>query len=218
MRRTLVASLVLVAAVSAPAAAQTCLGLASHSAGQMQVTGNASFTDLANTFGGTFGYGLPSGVFGKAGVATTSYDGVDGSAIDLGAQAGYQMSVGKAAICPVASFSLGMGPKDIDGAGTDLSSRQGTFGLAVGTAMGASQRMQIVPAVSLGLAYRSDKIEDATSSLSVSETYAQAGLGVGLVFNQNITVRPSVTIPVGLLGNNDPTFGLTVGMNFGSKR
>ena len=214
MRRTLVASLALVAAVSAPAAAQTCLGLASHSAGQMQVSGNASITDLANTFGGTFGYGLPSGVFGKASVATTSYDAVDGSAIDLGAQAGYQMSVGKASICPVASLSLGMGPKDIDTTGSDLSSRQGTIGLAVGTSMAASPRMQIVPAASLGLAYRSQK---TTGSPSASETYGQAALGVGLVFNSNITVRPSVSIPLGSDLSNDPTFGLSVGMNFGSK-
>lgn len=218
MRRTLVASLVLFAAVSAPAAAQTCLGLASHSAGQMQVAGNASFSDLTNAFGGTFGYGLPSGVFGKAGVATTSYDGVDGSAIDLGAQVGYQMSVGKAAqICPVASLGLGMGPKDIDAAGSDLSSRQGTLGVAVGTSMSASPRMQIVPAASLGLAYRSEKIEDATGSLDASETYGQASLGVGVVFNSNITVRPSVSIPLGSDFSNDPTFGLTMGINFGRK-
>lgn len=217
MRRTLVASLALLAAVSAPAAAQTCLGLASHSAGQMQVTGNASFTDLANSYGGTFGYGLSSGVFGKAGVATTSYDAV-GSAIDLGAQVGYQMSVGRASVCPVASLGLGMGPKDIDATGSDLSNRQGTLGLAVGTTMSASPRMQIVPAAGLGLAYRSDKFEDATTSFSASETYAQASLGVGLVFNQNISVRPSVSIPLGSALSNDPTFGLTVGMNFGSKR
>ena len=41
MRRTLVVSLALIAVVNAPAAAQTCLGLSSHSTGQMQVAGNA---------------------------------------------------------------------------------------------------------------------------------------------------------------------------------
>ena len=220
MRRTLVASLALFVAVSAPAAAQTCLGLASHSAGPMQVTGNASFTDLANSVGGTFGYGLPSGVFGKAGVATTSYDAV-GSAIDLGAQAGYEMSLGKASqvsVCPVASFAIGMGPKDIDAVGTDFSSRQGTVGVSVGTSMNASPRMRIVPNAGMALAYRRDKLQQSAGYVDFSDTYALASVGVGLVVNSNISLRPSVSIPLGSDFSNDPTFGLTVGMNFGSKR
>jgi len=218
MRRTLVASLALVAAVSAPAAAQTCLGLASHSAGQMQVTGNASFTDLANSFGGTFGYGLPSGVFGKAGVATTSYDAIDGSAIDLGAQAGYQMSLGKASqvsVCPVASFAIGMGPNDIDPVGTDFSSRQGTVGVSVGTTMGANPRMRIVPNAGMALAYRRDKLQQSAGYVDFSDTYALASLGVGIVFNSNISLRPNVSIPLGSDFSNDPTLGVTMGINFG---
>ena len=66
MRRTLVVSMALFAVVNAPAAAQTCLGLASHSAGQMQVAGNAQFTDISNSFGASFGYGQPAGMFANA--------------------------------------------------------------------------------------------------------------------------------------------------------
>ena len=114
MRRTLLVSMALLAVVSAPAAAQTCLGLASHANGQMQVAGNASFTDLSNSFGGSFGYGQPGGVFANAQIGTTSFDGLDGSATDLGVQGGYQLTVGQAQmqLCPVASFGVGMGPKD----------------------------------------------------------------------------------------------------------
>jgi hypothetical protein len=220
MRRTLIVSLALFAVANAPAAAQTCLGLASHSNGQMQVSGNASFTDAYNSFGGTFGYGVPAGVFGNAMLGTTSYDGLDGSAIDLGAQAGYQLSVGRASqyqVCPVASLSLGMGPNDVDGAGTDISSRQGTLGFAIGTTMGANPRMKIVPNAGLGLAYRQLKQDDGTTSLEDSETYGLANIGVGLIFNSNIAVRPSISIPLGSDFSNDPTFGLTVAYNFGSK-
>ena len=42
-----------------------------------------------------------------------------------------------------------------------------------------------------------------------------AQLGVGLVMNQNISIRPSVDLP--LKSGNDTRFGLTVGYNFGSK-
>jgi len=217
MRRTFVVALALVAVVNAPAAAQTCLGLPSHSNGQMQVTGNASFTDLSNSFGTSFGYGQPRGIFGNAQLGTTSFDGVDGSAIDLGAQAGYQLTVSQAQVCPVASLSLGMGPKDIDGAGTDMSSRQGTIGFAVGKVMGSNPRMRIVPNAGLGLAYRKLKLDDGTASVEASETYGQASVGVGLIFNSHIAVRPSISIPLGSDLSNDPTFGLTVAYNFGSK-
>jgi hypothetical protein len=217
MRRTLVVSLALFAVVNAPAAAQTCLGLPSHSNGQMQVTGNATFTDLSNSFGTSIGYGQPAGIFGNAQLGTTSYDGLDGSAIDLGAQAGYQLTVSQAQVCPVASFSLGMGPNDVDGAGTDVSSRQGTIGFAVGKVMGSNPKMKLVPNAGLGLAYRKQKLDDGTSSIEASETYGQASVGLGLIFNSHLAVRPSISIPLGSDFSNDPSFGLSVAYNFGSK-
>ena len=73
-----------------------------------------SFTDLSNSFGASFGYGSPPACSPAPSSAPTSYDGLDGSPIDLGAQAGYQLTLGRAAqmqVCPVASLSLGMGPK-----------------------------------------------------------------------------------------------------------
>ena len=217
MRRTFIVSLALFAVVNAPAAAQTCLGLPSHSNGQMQVTGNATFTDLSNSFGTSIGYGKTAGIFGNAQLGTTSYDGLDGSAIDLGAQAGYQLTVSQAQVCPVASLSLGMGPNDVDGAGTDLSSRQGTIGFAVGKVMGSNPKMKLVPNAGLGLAYRQQKLDDGTSSVEASETYGQASVGLGLIFNSHIAVRPSISIPLGSDFSNDPSFGLTVAYNFGSK-
>jgi hypothetical protein len=220
MRRTLVVSMALFVAVNAPAAAQACLGLASHSNGQMQVAGNAAFTDLYNSYGGSFGYGQPAGVFANAQVGTTSYDGLDGSQIDLGGQVGYQLTVGRAAqaqVCPVASFGLGMGPNDIGGAGVDASATRGSLGFAVGKEMGANPKMRIVPNGGLGLAYQKQKLDDGTTSLEASETYGLASIGVGLIFNSNIAVRPSISIPLGSDLSNDPTFGLTVAYNFGSK-
>ena len=77
MRRTTLAllssrSLVL----CSQASAQTCVGMPSFASGNMQVAGGGTFADGANGFGGTFGYGAPKGLYGKAGVGTTSYDGL----------------------------------------------------------------------------------------------------------------------------------------------
>jgi len=220
MRRTLVVSMALLAVVNAPAAAQACLGLASFSNGNMQVSGNGQFTEGANRYGAGFSYGLPASVFGGAQISTTSFDGAEASSLGIGANLGYQLSLGKAAnvhVCPVASLELGMGP-DVDSTattpGSNASSRLANLGFSVGTTMAASPRMQIIPSVGLGLAYNQLRLEGATTN--PSETYGQAQLGVGLVFNQTIAVRPSVSIPLGLEGS-DPTFGLTVAYSFGSK-
>lgn len=222
MRRSLVVSLALAAMVNAPAVAQTCQGLASFSAGQMQVAGNAQFPEGGNVWGGSFSYGMPSGVYAGADLSTTSFDGLDQSSLGIGAHAGYQMKLGrtgKMSLCPVAKLSLGMGPddeaNDINSSSTDVH-----FGVALGTEMGANQQLRILPTAGLGLQYSKLKIEDTSAggaSIEGSETYALARLGVGFVFNQQISVRPTVDIPVGSDLINDPTFGITVGYNFGSK-
>jgi hypothetical protein len=218
MRRTLFVSMALVAAVNAPAVAQTCLGLASFTSGNMQVSGNGQFTEGANRFGAGFAYGIPAGVFAGAQLSTTSYEAADASSLGIGANVGYQLNLGKSAnihVCPVAGFELGMGPDD-DATNTDASSQNANLGFSLGTTLRGSPRMQIIPTVGLGLAYSKLKVEDATTSSELSDTYGQAQLGVGLVFNQSIAVRPSVSIPLGLEGS-DPTFGVTVAYSFGSK-
>jgi Outer membrane protein beta-barrel domain len=221
MRRSLVVSLALLAIVRSQAVAQTCQGMASFSAGQMQVSGNAQFGDLSNSFGGGISYGLPSGIYAGANLSTTSFDGLDQSSLGVGANVGYQMSVGKAskiALCPVARLAIGMGPDeeafDINAGSTDLH-----FGLAVGTSMGTNPRMRILPTAGLGLQYTKFKVEDTGpggSTTEASETYPLARLGLGLIFNQQISVRPSVDIPISS-DLNETSFGVTVGYNFGSR-
>jgi hypothetical protein len=222
MRRTLVVSLALFAVVNAPAAAQTCQGLASYNAGQMQVAASTQFGEFSNTWGGSFSYGVPSGVYGGLDLSTESFDNDGGSSLGIGGHAGYQMKLGrtgKISLCPVARLALGMGPDD---EANDINGSQthGHVGLALGTEMGSTPRMRILPTAGLGLQYSKYKQEDTGpggSTFEASETYALARIGVGFVFNQQITVRPTVDIPLGSDLNSDPAFGLTVGYNFGSK-
>jgi outer membrane autotransporter protein len=224
MRRSLVVSLALLAVVRSQAVAQSCQGLASFTAGQMQVAANAQFPEGGKIWGGSFSYGMPSGVFAGADVSTTSLDNDGGSSLGIGAHAGYQMKLGRSGklnLCPVARLALGMGPDaeegntSIDGSSTDMH-----FGLALGTEMGANQQLRILPTAGLGLQYSKLKSEitgPGAGTIEASETYGLARLGVGFVFNQQISVRPTIDIPVGSDLINDPTFGLSVGYNFGSK-
>jgi len=220
MRRSLMVPLALLAIVKSPAAAQTCQGMASFSHGQLQVAGSAQFPEAAKIWGGSLTYGLPSGLYAGADVSNTSIDNDGGSSMGLGAHAGYQMKVGrtqKLALCPVANLALGMGPDD-DAADINSSQTSANFGFALGTEMGATQQMRIIPTAGLGLQYSKFKVDQAGATvLDASETYGLARLGVGFVFNQQISVRPTVDIPVGSDLQNDPTFGVSVGYNFGSK-
>jgi hypothetical protein len=212
MRRSLVVTLALLAIVRSPAVAQTCMGMASFSSGPVQIAGNAAFTDGANRLGASAAYGLPGSVFGSVGIGTTSIDGLD-SSLDFGVDLGYQMQVGKAQICPVASLGYDNGP-DSDSNGINSSTRSAGFGLAMGAPMGTSQ-LQIVPTAGLGLIYAKSKVEiTGFGSGEGSDAYGVAQLGLGLVVNQTIAIRPSVAIPLGLTGS-DPSFGVTVGFNFG---
>ena len=219
MRRSLVVSLALAAMVNAPAVAQTCQGLASFSAGQMQVAGSAQFPEGGKVWGGSFSYGMPSGIYAGADLSSLSIDNDGGSSLGIGAHAGYQMKLGrtgKLSLCPVANLALGMGPDD-DAAEVNSSSTNAHFGLALGTEMGANQQLRILPTAGLGLQYTKFSQEvGGVDQGDVSDTYGLARVGVGFVFNQQISVRPTIDIPVGL-DNSDPTFGITVGYNFGSK-
>jgi Outer membrane protein beta-barrel domain len=222
MRRSLVVSLALLAIVRSPAVAQTCQGFASFSAGQMQVAARAQFPEGGNVWGGSFSYGVPAGIYGGADISTTSFDGIDANSLGIGAHAGYQMKLGRTGklnLCPVASLALGMGPDD-ESIDLNSSSTDVHFGLALGTEMGSTPRMRIIPTAGLGLQYSKAKAEDTSpggTTLEASETYGLARLGVGFVFNQQISVRPTIDIPVGSDLITDPTFGVSVGYNFGSK-
>jgi hypothetical protein len=222
MRRRVVVSLALLAMANAPAVAQTCQGLASFSAGPMQVAGSAQFGEFSNTWGGSFSYGVPSGVYGGLDLSTESFDNDGGSSLGIGAHAGYQMKLGRASkisLCPVARLALGMGPddeaNDQNGSQTNVH-----FGFALGTEMGSTPRMRILPTAGLGLQYSKLKVEDTSpggTTSEASETYGLARIGVGLVFNNQISVRPTIDIPLGSDISSDPAFGLTLGYSFGKR-
>jgi hypothetical protein len=213
MRRILLLSLALPLLLGSKAAAQACAGMPSFASGPMQITAGGSFADGASSFGGTFGYGRPAGLYGKAGIGTTSYDGLDGSSFDFGVGGGYQIplqSSRKAELCPIASLSFGSGPNDVLGSGVDMSTRDFAFGAALGAQVGNSPQMQILPNASFQFANKRIEIDDAAGS----ESYGLLTLGTGFVFNSRFSVNPSISIPLGLDGSST-SFGLVGAMNFG---
>jgi len=217
MRRMLLLSLALPLMLGTRAAAQTCVGMPSFSSGQMQVAAGGSFADGASSFGGTFGYGAPQGLYGKAGIGSTSYDGLDGSSLDLNVAGGYQIPLKtsrKAELCPVASLSIGSGPNDISGTGFDMSSRTFGFGASAGVLVGRSSQVQILPNASFQFANTRVSLDNGTTSTSGSESYGVLTLGTGFVFNSRYSLNPSINIPMGLDGA-DASFSLMGAIHFG---
>ena len=221
-RRSLVVSVALMAILSAPVRGQTCLGLASYSGAPVQVSGKGSLTSTSTSFLAGLGYGLPSSVFGSVAFGTTSDDNFGGSSREIGATAGYQIALGRTGaiqLCPIASFGLGLGPTNTLNSGVDRSRKTASIGVALATSFVASPRMKIVPSVGLSYAYQLDKAENnaGASLFQIAEHFALAQVGVGLVLDSNLSVRPGVDIPFSL-NIKDPSVALTVSYSFGRKR
>lgn len=217
MRKHLFLSAALVAVLGSEAAAQTCTGMPAFASGPVQVSGLGAFADGTNSFGGAIGYGRPASLFAKAGVASTSVDGLDGSEIGVGATVGYQLAVGtkqQFEVCPVATAQYGFGRNDVFEADDKLSTRGLTAGVAVGTALGTNEKLRIVPNAALAFAYAQNKYESSLGDGDVSESFALATLGLGFVFNSSFGLAPTVSFPIGL-DNGDASFGLTGSVHFG---
>ena len=217
MRRILILSLAFPLYLSTQAAAQTCAGMPAFSSGKMQIAGGGQFADGANSFGGTFGYGTPKSLYGKAGIGTTSYDAANASSFDFNVGGGYQIPLRAsrtAELCPIASLGLSSGPNDVLGSGVDLSSRTFALGASVGAVLGRTQQLRILPNAAFQFADTRATADDGTNSASASQSYALLTLGTGFVFNSRFSLNPSISFPIGLDGGST-SFGLMGAMNFG---
>ena len=204
----------LVAGVAATAQAQICAGTAPFSAGAMRVGANAEFPENSKILGGEFAWGHQSGLYLGGSVSRGTTDGVDGSALRFGGNAGYEVSTAsmpKLRFCPVASLGYTTLP-DIGTANASMLDY--AVGGAVGGMLSASDNISIVPSATLAWTGARLKVSDAGTSTTASDSWAQARLAAGIVFNSQITVAPVVTIPISHDGDKT-RFGFAASYNFG---
>jgi hypothetical protein len=216
VRRVLLFSSLLLLLVSQTSVAQTCLGMPSFASGRIGVSPGVSIADGSTGYGAGVTYGAPRNFYGAIGVLATDYDGVGASSTNLNLSAGYQIPLesARAEICPIASLSLGWGPDDVLGPGTDISNRTIAAGASFGIVVGQGSQVQFVPNASLLLASSRLSVSDGNESVSDSEGFAALALGTGFVFASRYSLNPIITIPVGL-GDSDPSFGLWAAIHFG---
>lgn len=198
--------------------AQACLGNPSFSVNHLQVAASAAFDENATSFAGTF-IGGSETLFTGLSVGGATYDGVSGATLLAGISGGFQvpLSSGSAQVCPIVGATFGFGPSDFDGSGTNFRSQAYNFGLAAGGELFRSARLAVVPSLSVGFVYTAATATGPLSTSTETDTYGIAGAAVGFVLSDRLSVRPSVSVPIGLEGA-DPVFGIGFALNYGGRR
>jgi hypothetical protein len=204
----------LVAGVAATADAQICNGTAPFTAGQMRVGASAEFPDGGKIYGGEFAWGQANGLYLGGTLARTTVDNSDISAMDFGANGGYEMrfeSMPKLRFCPNASLGYMKGP---DFGAIETSTLHYSIGGSVGSVVSTSDNLAIVPSAGLNWVGARAKATQGGTSATASDSWGQARLSAGFVFNRAITVAPVVTIPISHDGD-ETRFGFAASYNFG---
>ncbi len=216
-RLSIIAAFSLIAAL--PAHAQLCAGTASYTTGRMQVGGQFLSNDDYSSYGVGLNVGNARGLYGGVHLANNDYDFVDESGLAIGVGGGYQLRPAKQGfqICPVAAMTIGLGPDNIGGSNTDMSTFQFSAGALIGLVAHRSGNMQIIPTG--GLSVVNSKVTISAPGgdpLEDSETFFALDLGAGLVFNSVWTIRPMLSLPMGA-DNREESVSLGVSYNFGKR-
>jgi hypothetical protein len=216
-RLSIIAAFSLIAAL--PAHAQLCAGTASYTTGRMQVGGQFLSNDDYSSYGVGLNVGKARGLYGGVQLANNDYDFIDESGMVIGVGGGYQLRPAKQGfqICPAASLAIGLGPDNIGGSNTDMSTFQFSAGALIGLVAHRSGNFQLIPTG--GLAIVNSKVSLSVpggGSAEDSETYMAIDLGAGLVFNSVWTIRPMLSLPMGA-DNREESVSLGVSYNFGKR-
>jgi hypothetical protein len=186
--------------------AQVCTGFGSLSGSRYRLDVSAASYTYATAVGASVTAGR--NLFATVGVGSTRDAELHASTYDLRAQAGYDVPMGREpfTFCPLVMLSYSLGPYDFmlhEGHFTYLDAGVG-LGLAVIAVRSA--RLTVIPAVGARysrLALR--RVSSATVQVSQgsgwvkTDWYGLLNAGLGIVIDNMVTVRPGVSVPLGLV-------------------
>jgi hypothetical protein len=225
-------------AVLAPASlrAQVCAGFPSLRDTRFRVAASAA----SYTYATALGVSLTAGkkVFGTLGAGVTRDGELHATTYDFGLEGGTDIAIGaerRLFLCPVAALSVSLGPYDFLLRPEDHRSVSGAVGLGLAGVAVRTHRLTVLPAGGLRAvrlrATRTYTSPEETIGWTESDTYVLFSLGVGLVVNEALTIRPGVTLPFRLAGRGNEyaaavpfgreerevSLGISVGINFGRR-
>jgi opacity protein-like surface antigen len=196
MRRTLLVSVFGLALLPAAMAAQVCRGfpaLTGSSNGHVGV--GVSFFENGKGYGGEVTFGGPLFVMGFF-----NYIDPDDTSLSLkvvGAGVGYEAAAGsQISVCPGVTASYGFG---LEVFGVDFTTIQVTPGVALGLTSNVSSTVSVTPFAEGALVY--SRVEADAGPLGDASGDNWSGLlnlGLGLGFNDRLTIRPAASIPLAI--------------------
>jgi hypothetical protein len=203
MTKQLLIATALIAGVATTAKAQLCAGNASFSAGRMRAGDGAEFPAGAKAYGAGLTWSHRGGTYFGGQITRQNPTGGAESATDLQANVGYQTSfdgLGKTRFCPTAHLGITSRPNNQEG--VTHYALGGTFGQV----LSSSDNMTLAPSLGVSWVHY--------SSGSTSDSWIEATLGAGFIFNRDVTFTPMLRLPLNRDGA-DPTFGFSLWYNFG---
>lgn len=221
MRRSihhLLPAALLVATLPAAAVAQACLGNASFASNHLQMSGSYTFTDDFDELGAAFTSGSNS-VFAGLGVSSHSFDGGDAN-LRIGGSLGYQVPVsasGRVQACPLLRASYGLPTDDYNGTGGKLTTQSYGLGLAFGGTLMQRERLALIPSVQATVQRDVFTVRGGLSPDDITDTYATIGLALGIVMNDALSLRPSLSLPMNARFD-EPLYGIGLSLNYGRRR
>ncbi|HRQ77840.1 MAG TPA: hypothetical protein PLY94_04510 [Gemmatimonadaceae bacterium] len=216
--RAAVRTALLLAALPAVAVAQVCLGNASFANNHLQMSGAYTFTSDFDELGAAFTSGSNS-VFAGLGVSSYSVGGGDPN-LRIGGSLGYQVPVsasGRVQACPLLRATYGLPTDDYNGTGGELTTQSYGLGLAFGGVLLQRERLALIPSVQASVQRDIFTIRGGLVPDDIADTYATVGLALGIVMNDALSLRPSVSLPMNA-AFDEPLFGIGLSLNYGRRR
>ena len=190
--------LMALSAVPAVMQAQLCVGQAKWSAGSLKVGGRAEFGSGFTDLLGGIGWGKDGGIFLNANAGISNGGGE--TAVLLSGEVGKELTkagAGKVALCPIANVDIEL-PKHDFSAQLFAAGLSGGYPLSVNS---KSMTLSLTGAAQLALDHSSitgttcDAIENLGGDCTNSDILAIFDAGVGLVFNERISLVPVLRVP-----------------------
>jgi hypothetical protein len=194
MRRTFLAAAFALGFLPAALSAQVCRGfpaLAGNTTGHVGV--GASFFDGGKGFGAQATFGGP--LFVQGFFNYFDFDNTTLSLKTVGGGVGYEAAASsQVSVCPGVVVSYGFG---LEALGIDITTLQVAPGIALGLTSDVSPTVSVTPFAEAALAYvRVMADAGPLGDASEDDWAGLLDLGLGLGFNDRLTLRPSVTIPI----------------------
>ncbi|GMV10253.1 MAG: hypothetical protein AMXMBFR55_19870 [Gemmatimonadota bacterium] len=219
MKRQILAAFAASLLPLAGAQAQACLGLSSLATNSTNLTVGGLFTSGAKAIDARFGLGS-SIAFGGVSAQLRDIDHVDGTAKSVAIDGGLSYMVGtrkNVAVCPVGTLGYVNYPDvEVLGGSYGSSETYGTAGIAIGSEVGTSSTLRLIPFAALQAAYTRFTVDVAGGTESDTETFGILSGGLSFVLTPTFLIRPHISLPFGV-EDADPTYGVGFSFAFGRR-